>query len=571
MKKHNLILILVISLIFVGMFVFQGCENKLKGTENQQVAPSIYWADVTIDTSYSANPNLRWFSTDQDGLVIDYQYCVLLAATVDSLGGAEGLLTNFPADRHWSIIHKDSSTIQLYASPDTSVYVPQYVFLRAMDDDSLFSPIIFKYLRRNNHAPTCYIILPTGAQWCLPETTASWKGIRAAWVGKDSIDVTGLQPDFEWNIRVYGPFETQPALTDTIGPYGYWYNPETGEPWILKKELYLKNLVTGYYLIYATCRDDAFVSATPAIGLLEIFEPTWIRHPELTKPILIANHNKYANNPGPYPGLWPFAANELMAMYRDSVNQFYRNMILDAGYTADQFDVVEYTSSVGAELTVQKSDLYNHRLVIVIDTDIANPLLNANGREQEKPYADYLAVGGNIWVIGRRSFDQPNAGRIEFGLTGDHNIAYNFFNLNAVYSPPLTNYFQSEFVGAASLVSGLPDLNVDTMRVAQCSWTRRDRIIPPLPPDTLWSYTPIRHSRALPGVDFLMRRPQSEALYQFVAINPDTSAFHNFPVAIRYNPGTFKTAYFCFPLYFIQYDQAVQVTSNMLNWFFRED
>jgi hypothetical protein len=564
MKKHNLILILVIGLIFVSMFVFQGCQNKLEGIENQQVAPSIYWADVTIDTSYSANPNLRWFSTDQDGLVIDYQYCVILASTVDSLGGAEALLTNFPTDRTWSIIHKDSSTIQLYASPDTSVYVPQYVFLRAMDDDSLFSSIIYKYVRRNNHAPTCYLILPTSAQWCLPETTTAWKGIRAAWVGKDSVDITGLQPDFQWNIRIYGPFVSQPALSDTLGTY----SQPGGADWILKKELKLQGLVTGYYLVYATCRDDAFVSAIPARGVLQVFEPTWIRHPEQTKDILLADHGKYPPTQG--PSFFPYTSNDLMSVYRDSVNMFYRNLIEAAGITPDQYDTVTYTRTDNFELPVQKSMLYNHRLVIINDIDITSPLANSNLHEQEGPYSEYLAVGGMIWIVGRRSFDSAIPGRQEFGLTGDHSIAFSYFNINAIFSPPLTNLFQAEFIGASSLVAGFPDLAVDTMKVRQSNWYQRSSDQDP-GPDTLYYYIPHLFSNALPGVDFLLRQNNSEALYKYIAVNPDTSSFHNFPVAMRYNPGSYKTAYFSFPLYFIQYDQALQVTTNMLDWFLREN
>jgi len=382
MKKHNAIIILLAGLILIGMFALQGCSNKLKGTENPNQAPSIYWADVTIDSAYSSNPNLRWFSTDQDGLVIDYDYCVMLQATVDSLGGPAAIASSFPTDRQWSITHSDSSTIQLYASSDTSVYVPQYVFLRAMDDDSSYSTIIYKYLSRNNHAPTCYLILPTGAQWCLPETTTAWKGIRVAWVGKDSIDITGLQPDFQWNIRVYGPFETAPNQWDTLGSYRQWSNTLTGEPWIQKKELYLTNLVTGFYLMYATCRDDAFVSAIPATGVIEAYEPTWIRHPELTKPILFANHSVFA-----YPGQ-PLPRGDVRQAYADSVKQFYINLVQDAGYTSEDYDWVAYAVRDSAhpisvyDLDVPKTDLYNHQLVIILNLDQWNPI----SASQQKAY-----------------------------------------------------------------------------------------------------------------------------------------------------------------------------------------
>ena len=568
MKRYNLISVLIVGIILAGLIVFPGCDNKLKGTRNTEVAPSIYWADVTIDTSYSANPNLRWFSTDQDGLVIAYQYSVILASTVDSLGGAQAVADNFPADEQWTVVRKDSATIQLYASQDTSIYVPQYVFLRAMDDDSLFSPIIYKYLRRNNHAPTCYLILPDGAQWCLPETTSAWKGIRVAWVGKDSIDITGLQPDFRWNIRVYGPFTSAPTSGDTTGTFRTWVDVSTGEPWVLLKEIRLTNLVTGYYLMYATCRDDAYVPAIPATGILEVYEPTWIRHAELTKPILVADHSKYVNRTQQNP--FPYTSNELYSTYRDSVNAFYLSLLHDMGYTDDQIDFVTYTQSNNVENSVPKSDLYNHRLVIVNDMDIAAPLIDQQGHEQQTPYSEYLAVGGDIWVIGRRSFDHSWAGRQDFPASGENSIAYKYFNLNAIFSPTLTNLHQAEFVGGTSLISGFPDISTDTMKVRQITWALRSGDQDP-GPDTLYNYTVYEFDRGLPGVDFIMRRPNSETIYTYDAIYPDTSAFQNFPVAVRYNQGSYKTSYFCFPLYFIHYDQAVTITRNMLDWFFQEN
>ena len=63
----------------------------------------------------------------------------------------------------------------------------------------------------------------------------------------------------------------------------------------------------------------------------------------------------------------------------------------------------------------------------------------------------------------------------------------------------------------------------------------------------------------------------SETIYKFNSLYPDTSRYHYFPVAIRKEvPGSYKTAYFCFPLYFIKTDQAQAVTRKMLEWFFEE-
>jgi hypothetical protein len=566
MKYHKLILISLIVLSAL-VLVFTGCSEKsLKGKLVTSQPPSIFWAQVPNDSLNHSNPVLHWYSTDMDGVVLDYRYSVLLTSTVDSLGGVSAVLNNFPADAHWTIIHTDSATIPMYASTDTSIFVDQYIFIKAMDEDSLYSGIIWKHLARNNHPPTCYVIVPRTIdgtapepQWCLPETTSTWKGIRVAWVGRDSIDIPGsIQPDFDWNIRIYGPFADS-THADTTGDYRYFTAAgDSTNVWIRTKQMYLTNLETGWYILYARNRDDAYTPSIPALGYLSIYEPTWIRHPELTKPILIANHSYYGPN-GTFAAL---ARGEIRVAQRDSVRNYYIQLLEQAGYTSADYDWVDFISGSSA-LPVPKSALYNHKMVIILDTDFNYALDND---AQETPYSLYMDVGGMIWDIGRRSFDASSGGLLEFGPSGDrekkHAIAYNYFNLGAVYSQPI-NYAQAEFAGASSLIQGFPDLSVDTIKVKACSWARI-KIDPPHPPETTY----FNYSQALIGVDNVIRRnDNSESIYKYRAINPDTSRFQDFPVAVRFDRGTFKTAYFAFPLYFIQRDQAQSAMIEMLAWF----
>jgi hypothetical protein len=570
--------ILIVFLILAALFlVFAACSEKsLKGDLLAPRPPSIFWAQVPTDSLNHFNPNLHWFSTDQDGVVLDYQYTVLYSSTVDSLigsGSMNTLLANFPTGIPWTIIHTDSATIPLYSVADTMadgtpVYVDQYVFIKAMDEDSLFSDIIYKHLARNNHPPTCYLVVPTTLEgnpepkWCLPETTSTWKGIRVAWVGKDSIDIPGsIQPDFEWNIRLYGPYNVPPdsIRPDTTTLYEQFYADSTHtNPWIKSKQLFLTNLQTGTYWLYARNRDDAFTPSVPALAKLIVYEPTWIRHPENTRPILIANHSYFYNGVDPNNGR---SAGELLIGRRDSVRNFYMQLIQNAGYdTSSDVDWKDY-QVLNSARPVPKADLYNHRLVIILDTDYTKPLKTDI---QESEYSLYLDVNGMIWIIGRQSFNENSAGgTIEFNANGDanrfHSIAYRYFNLSSVYAQQELDMHQAEFAGAASIQPGFPDLAVDTLAIAQCNWAR------PVPgADTVF----YRYSHGLFGVDYLSRRnDDSKTIYKFKAVNPDTSRFEGFPVAVRWDKGTFKTSYFCFPLYFIQRDQAEIVMQQMLTWF----
>ena len=211
---------------------------------------------------------------------------------------------------------------------------------------------------------------------------------------------------------------------------------------------------------------------------------------------------------------------------------------------------------VTAEIEPPKADLYNHKLVIAVDGDWERPLLNARAarQAQQDAYGLYLNVGGMLWLMGRRTFEgqELRMGRKDFGVNDDNNpLPYTYLNLSAEFAGPAPGAYRfAEFVGATAIISGFPDLETDTLHVSQTS---------------LGGY---RYSRALLGVNYAIRMNESEPLYKYVAINPDTSQFHNFPVAIRYDSGSFKTSYFTFPLYFIQTDQAIEVTRQMLQWFF---
>jgi len=585
MNRNKLVLIALAAAMLLNLMILTSCnELPYKGKENIKTPPSIFWSDIQRDSRNSRNPVLSWYSTDPDGLVLDYQFVVIIDSVVTRLGGPAAVAANFPSGYQWTIVHEDSSTVPLYASSDTSVYLPQYVFLQAMDDDSLYSNIIYKFLSRINHPPTCYVDVPTvidgtrrwpDPQWCLDETTATWKGIRVAWVGKDSIDITGLQPDFEWQIRVYGPFPDSVSC-DTVGPFMY-LSDSTGSPdaWITAKEFKFRNLETGWHVVYARCRDDAYVPSVPALGYLNVFEPTWVRHPELTKSILFANHNYYAAPAGPYiDSIWGITQSELRNYYSDDVRAFYAQLADSAGYGPADYDWADYTMG-NAELPVPMSDLYNHRLIIILDTDYSKALEEDVGKYQETSYKKYLDVGGKVWIIGRRTFDNLQGGRQDMPTTGKHSIGFTHFDLSSIYSPRPSLVDYAEFVGAISANPDFPNLQLDTIRVAQLNWQTRQYVSldsSHTPWDTVFTnYRYHTFSRALGGIDYLTRLSDSETIYKFNSLYADTSRYHYFPVAIRKEvAGSYKTSYFCFPLYFIKTDQAVAVTRNMLAWFFED-
>jgi len=310
------------------------------------------------------------------------------------------------------------------------------------------------------------------------------------------------------------------------------------------------DLRTGWYLIYSVNFDDAFVPAVqPALGVFEVYEPNWLEHPDEAKDILIISFSLFP----PYP---PGLPGTLSAVWRDSVSMFYQNLMTDAGIASDKWDWLTVTQP-------PKSVLYNYRMVIIDNIDWSGPI----AQNPEGVFARYLDVGGKLWVNGRSCFAtiSNEEGRLDYGPNDTHPLAYTYMDLSAAFYPDgekqidsTTWVFSAEFVGASPALQNFPILEIDTLKVFATSWAHSDTV---RYPGRKYDF------RALSKVEYLMRNFNSQTIYTFSAINPDTSNFHGFPVAIRNENAVFKTSYFSFPLFFIKYDQAKVVATDMIDWF----
>ncbi len=547
------ILLALLALGMVTVLLISCGPASRKGAVVPNVAPQIRWADIPIDsTRYTMNPTIKWWGTDKDGQIEAYRYSILLADYVNSNGGPDAIINSFPDTATWTELAGNISQTKvfLYSSQDTSVYIDQFVFMRAIDDDNASSSTIYLLLSRKNHPPTCRVVLPDSTQWCLPESTSRWQGITIAWDGKDSLDYPGLQPDFQWQVRAYGPFADS-ASADTLPAHLYWalIDEQSHSDWTMNKSTSLINFVTGYYMIYARNRDDALVPAeVPATGVISVFEPQWIRNSDFKK-ILLVEHSRYATN---RPG-------ELRSIFADSVREFYTQLLDSAGYSPSEYDWY----STNGTLLVDKDILYNYRMVMAVNIDAflatdpsgLDTLYGPVSTDQRAFYKAYLNVGGMLWVVGRRSFENPLAGassdgQVNFASTS---LQHRYLDLISVNTPKRSEPLAAEFSGAISILPGFEDIYVDTLRVSYTSTASN------------------HYAEALRGVETLVRgdSPEglSETIYLYRAINPDTSRYANLPAAIRFTTTGYKTSYFSFPLYFMEKSQAVAVTRRMLDWF----
>jgi hypothetical protein len=532
MKKQTFKILLLLGAGICGIAILAGCpSSELGGVLTTNLSPWVEWSDTPQDSmQHSANPLLKWFGGDEDGQVIDYQYVVLLEEDIDTYGGLNQILSDFPDSIEWfslGVITK--AVIPLFASEDTSEFIDQFVFLRCLDDGDTYSEIRSLFLSRNNHPPTCTVTVPEGPRWCLPDTNEFWPGIGVSWEGKDSLDYEGIQPDFLWHVRMYGPFSTIPDSTDTLMQNfrSVLVNLETGSDTVTITSFSYTNLQTGWYILYVKNFDDAHVASVPALGIFEIYEPQWIRHPDETTDILVVNQSMFVSLPGNLPSIWA-----------DSVVVFYEDLLADAGFTDDQWDWTDNSN-------LTRSLLYNYRMVIVDDFD-----WNAKiGATIEEALSLYLNVGGKLWINGRFSFSDVSnqEGRVDYGLNDvDHPLPYPYLGISFAYFPPAVLTF-SEFEGARPIFAGLPTLSVDTLIIQGLAGN--------------FDY-------ALPRVEYVSTVIGAQTLYAFDSIDPSApGTFEGFPVAIRYETATFKSSYFSFPLFSIEYDQASEVANQMLDWF----
>lgn len=530
---------LLAAAIIFSILTISGCGNlDIQGPQLENSPPWVKWAITPSDSMvHSFNPALRWFGGDTNGLIADFQYGVFQAAYLDSASRETSL--DIPDTLTWiSLGNVTRATIPLVASPDSSVSVGQYVVLRAIDDEGDTSNVINRYLMRTNNRPTCIVTVPEDPEWVLPDTTSTWNGIPITWEGGDSLDYPGAQPDFLWEVKIFGPYETRNSAEldsadfnpDTAPLYDQLTDNDEDSLRIVATGHSFTNLLTGYYIIYVRNYDDANVPSVPALGIFEVYEPHWIRHPDETMDILLLNSTFYSPLVGNLPSDWS-----------DSVHQFYANVIDDAGIAPDKWTWINVVPNIRT--------LYLYRLVIIDDLDW-NQDINQTTQEA---FVDYLDVGGMIWVIGRMSFSNTAGftGLYQYQGNAVEPLPFTFLGLAGAYFSSITD--TPEFIGANkydNVSAAFPDISIDPLKVQALNGD--------------FDY-------AIPQVEFLILAPGTESIYKFNAINPSVSGtFHNFPVAVRRETATLKTSYFSFPLFMMDYDEAAQIFDTMLTWFLSE-
>ncbi|MEW5701156.1 MAG: hypothetical protein AB1792_02880 [Candidatus Zixiibacteriota bacterium] len=462
-----------------------------KGGPGENDPPEVFLVNVPPDrTEFGSSPMVYWYGTDNDGRIVRYDYAVVLESQVDSV--AATLPGNLPAvdkfiafvlnDQYprWISIFSDSVThptrerVKLYASPliadcdsqtiqvqdpisgatrdsvipvdCVSDTIPQYMFLRAIDDRGATSKTKYRSFTRRNHWPDTEI--PSSFDRVteyisLPRLSGAYSGIRLNWDGSDNLDFRPpTTPDLRFHWRVFGPYpyiaDHPPTLDDTLGMEPVWEsrNPDTLQGvWVIDTATYVYNLWrvadrqpdplndttrtrSGWFSIVVRARDDAFIAdETPAIATFKAI------YPKFERKVMMIDDTWYGTDALTNPSTKSQEASPManQAFLVEMLQAAYKQAAIQTGEPNAQADTLEdwWWRNAGPPPEQDCPDpklvrcgnylslemLAQHRLVIQVSDDVIDPI----SPPWKKPSLQavlrrYLDAGGMLWIIGRHTF-----------------------------------------------------------------------------------------------------------------------------------------------------------------------
>ena len=462
-RKNTIFFVLPI-LLSVG-FLLWGCGRMIGEREVNEVPVVEFVNDPMDSTLFSMAPEVKWIGSDPDGFVEYYAY----ADIVDSQATSDpyGYYSEIPDAAWQDTIATKVKIFLITEEGDTAEHV---LYVKAVDNDGKWSDenfqqeptrIKFRTFFRTNHAPNVpkvkweewpdemadTLTTITDTLYCLDTLTQNWRGISFIWWGDDPDDKERYKIPLEY---MYYLIRTDLVPPDTVGR---WVAPG----WSNNKSLTLFRLATGDYTLHIWSRDDGFTRCdTSAQISFKVLEPTFenlILVIDETQDVFSNTREEEGNVDG-----WLIA-------------QFYDSLLLYANYNLD--DVTFFDNS-DALLDIPMSLISKYRLVIWVDED-RNVLSSADFVvRRNQTFANYLQVGGMLWLIGRRSLSGSfleDEGEIL--ITG---FLRDYLKIERAYVPNKWHWRSNpnqEFIGAFSTFGDLnpylqlPEVAIDTSRLAQ--------------------------------------------------------------------------------------------------------
>ncbi|MFH0931607.1 MAG: hypothetical protein V1890_06695 [Candidatus Zixiibacteriota bacterium] len=626
-----------LTLLLLLSILFSACGKlSKKGTAPANIAPEVFLVNIPPESSeFETLIQIYWYGFDQDGYISRYQYLVILDTGLiipkdilisngDTLVFIEPEFVQFiemvgPED--WndsaiavfltskgytgitrSVVHAIDSVgnsagtwdkVMFFASLDTSIGVSQYFFVRAVDNEGAVSKIWkpdsekgsnFRLFKRTNIPPNTAIKYDTLiVEYCLPDTTTDWGGIKISWSGTDPDYGPRAQPPLTYSWKLYGPYASKPPKDiDTTKDlyYSSWDNI-TNSPWVDSTSRLLVDLENapgedfGWYQFRVRARDDAFVpDPTPAVATFKIIKPPFLFSNQ--RAVLLVDATNYQGG--------------LIIPKKDSIRSFYR-ALLDSlvPNIIDRYSFYRVPLTSDIPSPPPEDTLSHYKCVIYFNEGRFSGIVGATANHNDSGFIQiekYLRVGGRVWMIGQNNWDvnvppDPSYIAIKPGGSGYTStvvrVANYFCGVTGIFHPALDSRNRNEEMTAAEPYlpygAGLPRLEVDTLKLSTRYY---DGIFP--------ADKPLK-GIARANWESIWNANYNQRLYTFISYKGSESSLHGRACASRaYSPNSWtftdengehilqwRTAEFCFPAFAMKRDQMLDLMKVMVSWFMQDE
>ncbi len=455
------------TILLAVVIIVNGCNTFLGDMEravSPNQLPTVEFTNVPVEgDTFSYAPVIYWKGSDPDGFVELYAYA-------DITDSAAILNPEYYEDfipyESWVFTLATSDTV--YLLTETGEVTEHVFYLTCFDDQYEMAPIIHRTFFRTNQPPNVPLIkwwedadtsfhhdiTVDDTLYCLEEITDTWPGLGFSWKSSDPDDKDLYTIPLEFK------YFLEKVPHDTIWQW-------VAHEWSNTQEIQFGDLETGHYTFTVWTRDDGLeMSERPATATFDVYKPTFEQQ------LLLLNITKEGDHLTGYGNVIP--GTQIGELY-----QQLSESVMDVEY-------VHLPSPDGIE--PWKSFLGRFRLIILISENFDEPIVDI-----VEPLRDYVRIGGRLWVIGY--FTRKN-------IFIDERI----LNLmkSSFADPPAPNIRgrQPDFIGATAGVEGMPELEIDTSKIAAVNEVL---LI------SNWDYP------FLPGVDILAAGEGAETVYYYTS------------------------------------------------------
>lgn len=582
---------LSMAVLLFALVVGWSCDTDPVGIDPANKRPVVSIVNIPPDNShFTANPQIYWYGTDEDGYIVSYEYLVIREDTLDNHGVGIGdvqAMFNYASqsESDWTVVlvsqtegNPTRQTVRLYAGQDPSDTVAQVFFVRAVDDDSARSDLDYRIYSRNNNPPDTKVKIGSSSEvlWDLPDTMGYYKGIEISWEGSDEIDYPSetSKPTFEYYFQLFGPFSDLDTANlaetfDTTQSSKLIYtarDTSTNSVWLKtdrtkvfdlwRNEPPMNETRDAWFVAKATARDDAFVSdPTPAYSAFKAIYPKFENDLAIMLVLKCAPSRQVGNLTCPDQDGIEHPGEDRIAAYM----QWILDVFAGAGYP---------NPDTLSRFVPERRLLGSYKNVVLFSDGVGQAQVTTDHFEV---LSEFMDLGGNVWIWAPSPFNQLwNSTEEELVGFSANDVPVEYFDVQKQYNANwVTSLVRTvsgvgvsneQFVrGLAIYGKGFNDFDIDLTR----SWIYEKVDIPV-------------ELRGAPISSYFVRDVFSEPIYlidsyygDFVpdSLKEYVQTLQGRVCALRYDAKTFKSAVFGFSFWMMYYDDAVEVVQKMMDWF----